>query len=45
MNSIRERNFDLLKRLQDDAEGLSHRSNLLALETYLLKRIESELLP
>jgi hypothetical protein len=36
---------DLLARLGDDAEGLIHRANLLALRDYLLVRIPLEVLP
>lgn len=36
---------DLLERLGDDAAGLTHRSNLLAMRDYLLARIPAEVLP
>jgi hypothetical protein len=41
----RDRVFDLLVRLQDDAPGLAHLSNLASLRTYILGRIDSEILP
>jgi hypothetical protein len=44
-DSSRTRDFDLLARLQDDAPGLTHLSNLNSLKTYILGRIDSELLP
>ena len=40
-----ERKFDLLARLQDDAEGQQLLSGLGQLKTYLINRVESELLP
>ncbi len=36
---------DLLARLGDDAEGLTHRTNLLAMRDYILARIPTEVLP
>lgn len=36
---------DLLARLGDDAAGLTHRANLLAMRDYIISRIETELLP
>jgi hypothetical protein len=36
---------DLLARLGDDAEGLTHRANLLAMRDYILARIPLEVLP
>lgn len=42
---IKIASFDLLARLADDAEGLTHRSNLLALRDYILARISVEVLP
>jgi len=36
---------DLLVRLGDDATGLTHRANLLALRDYILARIPAEVLP
>lgn len=36
---------DLLARLGDDATGLTHRSNLLAMRDYILARIPLEVLP
>lgn len=43
--SIKEKQFDLLARLGDDAPGQTHLANLASLKTYILARIESELLP
>lgn len=37
--------YDLLARLADDAAGLIHRSNLLAMKDYILARIALEVLP
>ncbi len=37
--------YDLLARLGDDAAGLVHRANLLALRDYILVRIPAEVLP
>lgn len=42
---IRVVNYDLLARLQDDAAGLTHLSNLQSLRDYILTRIENEVLP
>ena len=42
---IRVVEADLLARLGDDAAGLTHRANLLALRDYLLARIPLEVLP
>lgn len=36
---------DLLERLGDDAAGLTHRANLLAMRDYILARIPTEVLP
>jgi hypothetical protein len=44
-NSVKAREFDLLARLDDDAPGQTHLANLQSLKTYLIARIESELLP
>ncbi len=38
-------NYDLLARLADDAAGLTHRTNLLAMRDYILARILAEVLP
>lgn len=38
-------NYDLLARLGDDAAGLIHRGNLLAMRDYILARIPLEVLP
>lgn len=43
--SIRIAKYDLLARLQDDAAGLTHLANLNNLKTYILTRIENEVLP
>lgn len=43
--SLKEKKFDLLERLQDDAEGRQLLAGLGQLKTYLIDRIESELLP
>lgn len=40
-----EKSFDLLLRLGDDTEGQTHLVNLASLKTYILARIENELLP
>lgn len=34
--------YDLLARLGDDAEGITHRDNLLAMKNYILTRIAVE---
>ena len=41
----RVRSDDLLERLQDDAEGLVHLSNLADLRNYITVRLNSEVLP
>ena len=41
---LKARKFDLLARLQDDAEGRTCLENLAALKTYILNRISTELL-
>ena len=43
--STQQKSFDLLERLQDDAGGQAHLSNLLSLKNYIIDRIENELLP
>ena len=43
--SIESKSFDLLERLQDDAEGLVHLANLAAIRDYLRVRAENEILP
>lgn len=42
--SMKEKRFNLLTRLGDDAPGQTHLANLAALKTYILARIESEVL-
>lgn len=42
---IRTVSYDLLARLADDAAGLIHRANLLAMRDYILARIPLEVLP
>jgi hypothetical protein len=37
--------YDLLARLGDDAPGIVHRTNLLAMRDYILARIPAEVLP
>ncbi|MHA1942453.1 MAG: hypothetical protein ACW97P_12165 [Candidatus Hodarchaeales archaeon] len=44
-NSILPKSFDLLERLQDDAAGLIHLSNLADLRDYVRTRLENEVLP
>lgn len=44
-DQIKTVSYDLLARLGDDAEGLAHRANLLALRDYFLARIPLEVLP
>jgi hypothetical protein len=44
-DSIQNKKFDLLDRLQDDAPGLAHLSNLADLRDYIRARLESEVLP
>ncbi len=39
------REYDLLARLQDDAEGLVHLANLIAIRDYLRIRLDAEVLP
>jgi len=43
--SIEHRRYDLLERLQDDAAGLVHLSNLADLRDYIRTRLEDEVLP
>ena len=43
--SIKPVKANLLARLGDDAEGLTHRANLLDLLDYIITRIETEVLP
>lgn len=43
--SIKVRDFNLIARLQDDAAGQTHLSNLIALRNYLNDRIDTELIP
>ena len=43
--SVKEKKYDLLARLGDDADGQTHLANLAALKVYILNRIETELLP
>jgi len=44
-NEITERSFDLLERLGDDDEGTStHLPALSALKSYLISRVNSEML-
>lgn len=43
--SIRVVKYDLLARLADDATGLTHRANLLAMMAYIDARIDTEVLP
>ena len=43
--TTQERVYNLLVRLQDDAEGQTHLANLASLKAYIVSRIESELLP
>jgi len=42
--SMKERRFDLLARLQDDAAGQAHLVNLASLRDYVLARIDGEIL-
>lgn len=44
-NQIKVISYDLLARLGDDAAGLIHRANLLAMRDYILARIPAEVLP
>lgn len=39
------RQYDLIERLQDDAEGLVHLANLVSLRDYLDIRLDAEVLP
>jgi len=39
------RSYNLIVRLQDDAEGLIHLANLVALRDYLDARLDNEVLP
>ena len=39
------RNYNLIDRLQDDAAGLIHLDNLVALRDYLDVRLDDEVLP
>jgi hypothetical protein len=39
------RRYNLIARLQDDAEGLVHLANLIALRDYLDIRLDNEVLP
>ncbi len=43
--SIENTRYDLLERLQDDAAGLVHLSNLAALRDYIRTRLNAEVLP
>ncbi len=43
--SIENRRYDLLARLQDDAEGLGHLANLILFRDYVRERLENEVLP
>lgn len=42
---IKVAKYDLLARLGDNAAGLTHRANLLAMRDYILARIPTEVLP
>lgn len=44
-NEIFTRNYDLLLRLNDDAAGLVHLSNLADLRDYAVARLNAEVLP
>lgn len=44
-NSTATREYNLLLRLQDDAEGLVHLANLIAIKDYLRLRLDAEVLP
>lgn len=39
------RTYNLVERLQDDATGLTHLANLVALRDYLNLRLDDEVLP
>lgn len=43
--SILTRNYDLLTRLQDDAEGQGYLANLADLRDYIRTRLNNEVLP
>ncbi len=43
--TIETRSYNLLTRLQDDAAGLIHSSNLADLRDYLITRLQNEVLP
>ncbi len=43
--SIETKAFNLLARLQDDAEGQTHLANLASLRDYIRKRLENQVLP
>ncbi len=43
--SIESISFDLLERLQDDAAGLVHLTNLASLRDYIRIRLNNEVLP
>lgn len=42
--TLEETHFDLLARLQDDAEGETHLSNLVSLRDYLIDRVDDEVI-
>lgn len=44
-DKIKTVSFDLIARLEDDAEGITHLSNLLSMRDYLKNRILAEVLP
>ena len=44
-SSLENVSYDLLARLQDDAEGLIHLANLASLRDYIRIRLENEVLP
>ncbi len=44
-STIETVSYDLLARLGDDAEGLTHRAALLSLKDYIITRILEEVLP
>lgn len=43
--TIFTRKYNLIERLQDDASGLDHLANLIALRDYLNLRLNDEVLP
>ena len=43
--SVENKSFNLLTRLQDDAEGQQHLVNLAALRDYIRIRLNNEVLP